>query len=85
MPDDNISSNNREADVEMVRKHVEQLGEHFDAVHIFCSRHMPAELDGTICVNQGLGHWHARFGQICEWVIYEEERCRVAARKPERE
>lgn len=85
MPDDNISSNSREADLAMVRQHVQQLAEHFDAVHIFCSRHMPAELDGTVCVNQGCGHWHARYGQIREWLVYEDERARCAARKSEDE
>lgn len=80
---DNISSNQREDDLALVRKHVQQLGEHFESVHIFASRHMPAELDGTVTVNQGLGHWHARYGQIREWLIYEDERARIAARKSE--
>lgn len=79
--DENISSNQREDDMAMVRQHVEKLMDHFDTVHIFASRHMPAELDGTAVANCGRGHWHARFGQISEWVIYEEERIRTAARK----
>ncbi len=81
MSDENVSSNQREADLELVRKAVQSLAEHFETVHVFASRHMPAELDGTACTNQGMGHWHARYGQIREWLIYEDERVRNAARK----
>jgi hypothetical protein len=77
---DNIESNSRESDLALLQKHVEALGEHFDTVQIFCTRHMPAELDGTVAVNRASGNWHARFGQINEWVIYEKERIRECAR-----
>jgi hypothetical protein len=75
-----VSSNSRDEDLQRVQRHVDQLGEHFDTVQIFCTRHMPAELDGTVCVNRGAGNWQARFGQVNEWVIYETERIRECAR-----
>ncbi len=77
---DSTSSNQSEADMTLVRRHVQQLGEHFDTVHVFCVRHMPAELDGTVSVNIGEGNWHSRVNQIREFVIYEDERIRCAAR-----
>lgn len=77
---DSIESNSRENDMALVQQHVDALGEHFDTVQIFCTRHMPAELDGTVCVNRGSGNWQARFGQVSEWVIYEHERIRECAR-----
>lgn len=49
------------------------------------SRHMPAELDGTATTNRGAGHWHARYGQIREWLVYEDQRIKEAARKAEAE
>ncbi len=74
----------RREDMERVIRHVDQLCEHFDTVHIFATRHMPAEHDGTIIINQGSGNWSARYGQVREWIIMEEERMRVPGR-PSRE
>ena len=39
---------------------------------------MPAELDGTICVQHGEGNWFARYGSVREWVIKREAEMRVA-------
>jgi hypothetical protein len=35
-----------DSDVELLKAHVAQLMEHFESIHIFATRHMPAELDG---------------------------------------
>lgn len=78
-----ISSNERDEDRDRVKKMVEQLGEHFDTVQIFATRHVPGDDNGTICVNRGSGNWCARYGQITEWVKYEDERIRACARKAE--
>lgn len=72
-----------DADVAMIKKHVQQLIEHgdFDTVHIFASRHQPGSKDsGTRVVQSGAGHWHARYGQIREWVVKEEEKMRIEER-----
>lgn len=82
---DSVESNTRDADRERVQKHVNELLDHFDSVQIFTTRHMPAELDGTITCNRGGGNWHSRYGQVREWVVYEEERIRTHARKSEEE
>lgn len=67
-------------DRERVRKALDDLGEHFDAVHIFASRHESGSLHGTVFVNMGTGNWFTRYGHVREWVIYEEEATRVDAR-----
>lgn len=80
---DNISSNEHEGYVKMLDAHCAKLGEHFDTVHIFVTRH-EGDRDQTRMVNRGSGTWFSRFGQIREWLIYEEERIRESARKTER-
>lgn len=72
----------RKRDMELIDGYIEKLGEHFDTVQIFVTRHMPAEVDGTVTVNRGSGNWCARFGQISEWVIYEEARIKACAYRP---
>lgn len=57
------------------------LGEHFDTVHVFATRHDPAEKDGTVVCDEGVGNWYARQGQIEEWVEFQKEQIRIAARK----
>lgn len=53
-----------------------QLGEHFDTVQIFASKHDPAEADGTVTLNYGVGNWYARYGQVIEWTIKHDEDAR---------
>ena len=62
----------RDRDLELVKQHVEQLGEHFDSVQIFVTRHEAGELDGTININTGAGNWFARYGHIRNWINTEE-------------
>lgn len=73
----------KEADLALVKLHVSQLGEHFDNVQIFVNRHMPSELDGTRSFNYGSGNWFARYGQITEWLKYENGRIEATAFKNE--
>lgn len=63
-----------------VRKALDDLGEHFDAVHIFASRCESGRLGGTVFVNMGTGNWFTRYGQIREWIVYEDESTRTNAR-----
>lgn len=68
-------------DLEIVKRHCQQLGEHFDSVQIFVTRHMPAELSGTRNINYGSGNWFTRYGQVQMWLKYSEayEQARSAA------
>jgi len=69
------------ADIEMVKKHAEALGEHFDSVQIFTTRHEPTTAGGTATVQYGVGNYYARYGQAREWVLKQDEWTRVEARK----
>lgn len=71
----------RDSDVAMVKKVADQLGEHFDSVQIFATRHESGSLDGTISVHVGVGNWFARYGQISEWMVKSDEWTRMKARK----
>ncbi len=80
--DDNVSSNEHTDAVKMLDKHVNELSEHFENVHIFVTRH-EGEKDQTRCVNRGSGNWFARYGQIREWLVYEDQKIRECAKRSE--
>lgn len=69
----------REFDVNLLKKHSEQLSEHFDTIQIFATRHMPAELNGTRTVEYGSGNWYARYGQAKLWTVRHDEMERKSA------
>ena len=70
-------------DLDLLKSHATRLAEHFESVQIFCTRHMPSEVDGTITAAWGEGNWFARYGSVREWVVKEEERMRVSVRPTE--
>jgi hypothetical protein len=88
MSADDTLAKQRSEDAERVQRAVESLGEHFDTVHIFTTRHMPVEAEHAgkiITTNKGCGNWLARYGQLREWCMFEDERIRDHARREERE
>lgn len=70
----------RDADVAMIRRHLAELGEHFDTAQIFVTRHMPAEEDGTVTLQMGTGNYYARVGHIGEWMVAQNEFVRMKTR-----
>lgn len=68
----------------IVQEAASTLGEHFDSVQIFVTRHEASD-GGTIRAIEGRGNWFARYGQVREWVIREEETSRVHAREDNKE
>jgi len=66
------------ADIELdrLKSAAESLGEYFDTVHIFTTRHESGEKNGTLHLNLGVGNWFARYGQVREWVLVQEESAR---------
>lgn len=64
-------------DMERVQRAVESLGEHFETVHIFCTKHEPGDGHGTFNCSAGSGNWFARFGQIKGWTVKMEEQFRI--------
>jgi len=75
-----MSEESKDRDLELARKAVAALGEHFDSVQLFCTRHEPATENGTTSVNTGIGNWFARYGQVKLWVANQEEREHFNAR-----
>lgn len=73
-------SEEADRDMGLVRKHMEALSEHFETVQIFVTRHEPATENGTIGVNMGLGNWYARYGQVRESLVKEDEEFRKNVR-----
>lgn len=70
-------------DLERVKRAVETLGEHFDSVHIFVTKHEPEVEDGTVNISWSAGNWFTRYGQILEWLIKADERSRKHVRDSE--
>lgn len=73
------------ADVDRIKRVVAELGEHFDTVQVFATRCEDGTLDGTINVQFGAGNWFARYGQVRNWIVKEDEAIRAEVRKDENE
>lgn len=75
--------NEKTADEDMnrLKKAAAELGEHFDSVQIFATRHEPALTTGTIAAHHGVGSYYARYGQVREWVLRCDERTRLEEHK----
>jgi hypothetical protein len=70
----------KDEDMKRVDDAIQTLGDFFDSVQIFATRHEPGEHDGTIAINKGAGNWFARYGQVKEWVVKTEEYSRIDAK-----
>lgn len=72
-----------EQDVELLKSAALNLGEHFDTVQIFATRHQTEteEDTGTVNVNYGVGNWFARLGFVKDWVLRQDEYTRCYCRK----
>lgn len=72
-----------EADVERIKKAATDLGEYFDTVQIFATRHQSETEDdtGTVNLNYGVGNWFARLGFVKDWLIRQDEYTRDHCRK----
>lgn len=66
----------RDEELAMLKAAAAKLGEHFDTVHIFTTRYDGREV-GTVFVNSGIGNWFARYGQVRDWLLREEEATRT--------
>lgn len=68
-------------DLDRVKKAAEALGEHFETVQIFVTKHEPEIEDGTVNIAWSTGNFFARYGQVREWLIKVEERTRKFVRE----
>ena len=73
--------NQYEQDLKVISAALDLLGEQFDAVQIFCSRHEPATDNGTVHYHDGCGNEFARLGQVIHWLERERERTRLEERE----
>ena len=69
-------------DLKVMADHVARLEEHFDTVQIFCSR--GSDDGGTITCQLGGGNWFARYGQIRQWIVKQEEEFRQEVTREKR-
>lgn len=69
------------ADFDIVQSHANALGEHFDSVMIFVTRHESGEKNGTVRLRLGVGDWYSRYGVVREWLVKTEEQIRIDARE----
>ena len=60
-----------ERQLAIVKSHVAQLADHFEAVQVFVTKQGE---DGTINCHYGAGNWFARYGQVRAWVAREDAR-----------
>jgi hypothetical protein len=65
-------SNQNERDFQRIQASCVGLGEHFDTVHILATKLTDDGRD-TVKFSWGKGNWYARYGQIREWVLLEEQ------------
>lgn len=63
----------------LIQRHIDALMEHFDTVQIFVSKHDSID-NKTGFITKGAGNSYARYGQIKQWVIEDEEAARCAIR-----
>lgn len=77
--------NDSHPDVIRCQEAAQALGEHFDSVQVFATRHEEGTSHGTINIHVGVGNWFARFGQVRDWVVKKEEETKVEIRKMEEE
>jgi len=68
-----------------VQKALDMLGEHFDSVQILCTRYNGGDDGGTVNISRGTRNWFARYGQMKEWMIREDETSKESRRKPDNE
>jgi len=66
---------------ELVKKAAADLGEYYDSVQIFATRHESGEREGTVHAAWGIGNFYARYGQVREWLVTQEEGTRQQVRK----
>jgi hypothetical protein len=70
-----MDADSPEADMEIIRFHLDKLMEHFDAVQILATKHPEGSSD-TETYKLGSGNWHSRVSMCQELVVEDDERTR---------
>ncbi len=67
-------SSEGDSDIERLRKIANMLGEYYESVQIFVTRHDAADGEiGTVAVDYGSGNLYARLGQARDWLDRQRE------------
>lgn len=74
-----------EAEYELVKRHVQELGEHFESVRIFVTVHGDAGQGETRSIESGCGNFYAQIGQVQEWLDIQRARSRAFLEKEDDE
>lgn len=76
-------SESEEIDLNRIKEAAMVLGEHYDTVQIFVTRHESETEDsgGTMNANYGVGNWFARYGFVRDWCVRQDEQTRIHYRK----
>lgn len=74
--------NEEKIDLDLLKKHAADLGEHFDSVQIIVTKHESDEI-GTVFAHQGAGDYYARLGAVTEWLTRQEELARLRVQAQE--
>lgn len=70
----------RDEDIEAIDEAIAGLQSHFEHITVFATRYDP-ETGNTISAWRGVGSWHARHGQVREWLIKQDAIARIEARR----
>lgn len=65
-----LDDEQRDKKLELIKNQVAVLMGSFDSVQIFCTKFEGGE--DTSHYTFGNGNWFSRYGQVREWVLYEE-------------
>lgn len=63
-----MGEEDRKRDLKVLNRVINELGEYFDTVQIFVTRHEPAVENGTLEYNGGVGNHYARLGHVQAWL-----------------
>lgn len=72
---------NEKADLEIIQRAIDMLGDRFDTIQIFTTRYESENDGGTINVQKGTGNWFARYGHVKTWIEKVDEDSRERARR----
>ena len=73
MPDSQELDSEAGRQMDILKDHCARLSEHFDSVQIFVTKHDKLRFRGTRGFTFGCGNWFARYGQVREWIVNEEQ------------
>lgn len=76
-----MSADEENADLEIIQRAIDLIGERFDTIQIFTTRYESEKDGGTINVQKGTGNWFARYGQVKTWIVKVDEDLREVARR----